>query len=189
MYEGKGTCQGCKKPGTEAPRRNKTDLCFVCEKRLNIGTKLESTVVPGDYSRVFATWYQLQFYNSKYHGEEIDKGFRDLLKSLNLKNFEYKGWINLTPHGTGTTSSDTYIIRTEQANAIKAICDAMEKQQWDLRKQMEQLEILKEEVVANERTKIYNEGIAYGRNLLTQLNNGEITVSDFESPVNYKPNN
>lgn len=186
MYKGKEDCQGCKKPATEAPRRNKTDLCFICEKRLNIGTQLEPTVIPGNYSRVFATWYQLQFYNSKHHGEEIDKGFRDLLKALNLKNLEYQGLINLTPHGTGTTASDTYIIRTEQANAIKAICDAMEKQQWDLREQMEQLEILKEEVVTNERTKIYNEGIEYGRNLLLQLNEGKITLDHFSKEANYE---
>ena len=36
-----------------------------------------------------------------------------------------------------------------------------------------------------QKDEIYNEGVAYGRTLLTQLNRGEISVNDFEKPVQF----
>jgi 23S rRNA pseudoU1915 N3-methylase RlmH len=69
--------------------------------------------------------------------------------------------------------------------ALKKFLEELNKKIIDISSIKKQAESYAKNAVAEEKTKIFNEGIATGKQLLVQLNNGEITLGDFDQKINY----
>jgi len=180
-YEGEKPCQGCGKSGKECPRIHINKLCDDCLKVYTIGKELRNDYRPEDYTMASAQWYKLRFYNHEHHGVEIEEAFFELLDAM-ARRVGFTSRVDLTDC-SATTSSKSVIISKKYADALKKIVDALGLQQAELRDGFASVETQRKEVIANERNKIYNEGVAHGRSMLLQLNSGEITLADFEEKI------
>ncbi len=181
-YEGKQPCAGCGKSGEDKPRASKDELCEDCKTHIIIGRELKKDLRDKDYILASAQWYKLEFYNSKIGGEEISQAFNKLFDLLERPGLPWYDRIELVKR-EGVTSCRSMVMRTDYALAIKALVDALQKQQSAYRKGMEQIEKDRADVIKKTKNKLFNDGVKYGRSLLVQLNKGEITLADFEKEI------
>ena len=196
IYKGKEPCHGCGRSGEEAPRLSKNGLCHDCTEALNIGRSLikernleRRMYVLDDIMKSHLQWYSIPV-------SEVHAALKNLLKTFSM--FDERNASNrseivqddyLAGRADSGTSSDTIVIPVVTFDAAKRLTTVLEDICWKLEKERRDF---KEEIAEQcrkelheEKNRIYNEGVRHGRNLLMQLNSGEITLSDFERPVEY----
>ncbi len=187
MYEGKEPCPGCGRTGEEVSRKGKNELCYDCQKALEIGRalikekNLERNHYRLDELKIGTlTWYTIRI-------REIDNALGELLMTFSEfdKNFAADSRLDtLAGRLEATTARDTYVLPVKTFEAARKLCNAIK----DVAQQMEDdrrgLEDKMKEQLKHEKNDIYNAGVAHGRDLLRQLNNGEITPKDLEKYIN-----
>lgn len=178
MYKGKEVCQGCKKPGSDVPRRNKEDLCNNCAEKLKLGLSVthESSI---EYAYVFQHYYA-------FHGEFLNKMIHEILEALHNPFAEVPGGIEYIKWTTGSNGK-RYKIDKRVLQPLKTLFIDLEKRIEDLSKQEERIPSLVRLETQKVKNEIYKEGIEKGKQLLLQLNAGDISINDFNNQHhNYK---
>ena len=193
VYKGKEPCQGCGRSGEEVPRLNKNCLCSECAEALNLGKALvkdrdlkRNYYKIDDIANAHMEWYIIPISN-------IDRALRDLLKTFSqfdTRNASYKGNPQsrfLAGRADSGTSADNFVLPDVTFDAAKRLTELLKDACWKLKEERENYEqrIEKQcrEELRQEKNRIFNDGVNHGRNLLMQLNSGEISVNDFEKPV------
>jgi hypothetical protein len=187
IYKGPLICQGCKRPGSEKSRWSKDQLCDECQEHLILGRELKKDFREKDYISLSVGWYCLEVAGDGFaggrdlYGKGVDKAFRLVCKALHREGVKYHETIYIAPEAT--TSSNRYIIRREYAEPLKMLAEILRKQQYELRTEFNQVEVLAGNAVKKLKNKIYNEGVAKGKQLLIGLNNGTLSLSDFDKEI------
>ena len=176
VYEGRETCQGCGRPGTESTRPQKDALCFDCQRALDIGRQvIAEGKVQSEYANVFVHWHH-------FYDEECNKAIHTMLEQMENPDAAISHYAQLSRHADGNNGR-RYKIPMQFFKALDEFVCTFGKAWCELKTQRANIPKEAAEAVRQERNRIYNEGVAYGRNLLTQLNRGEIGVNDFEGIV------
>ena len=186
LYKGKTPCPGCGRTGEEHPRSSKDGLCMECAEALKMGKALiaERNMERGWYAmdeltKAVLTWYAIRT-------DKLDRALRNLLSKFSKFDSRYaKGNAQKAIIGeiSATTSRDTFVLPTETYEAAKELCEAVRDASYEIEQKRDNYKKELDKELANEKNRIYNEGVAYGRNLLMQLNNNEITPNEFTKPV------
>lgn len=183
MYQGKEVCQGCSKPGAEAPRWSKDELCQSCKESIKLG-RAKEVEMKEEYTEV--TSWSTNLPSIDFN----DRTLSDLLRGLlvGLHNPYAKPTDNLhhpfNPHNVH--GSQKHIIPTRVVESMKEFFEKIQTVIKDIRQEKEGLPRMAREAVQDEKDRIYNEGIEKGRNLLFQLNQGAITEADFAKKLTYR---
>lgn len=174
MYTGKETCQGCGRPGDEAPRSEKNKLCTQCKDELTIGrgVKRKKDIASG-------CAYVFQHYHA-FRTTELNHLVHKILSALHNDNAETEGSIVNLKYSSGSNGK-YYKIPLEAFEPLKEFFLAIDKAAEELAP--DNIAKAVKEATRNERNKIYNEGVEHGRNLLFALNDGTITPADFAKDV------
>lgn len=181
-YDGEAPCEGCGRPGTLVTRLTKDCLCEDCQRRLELGTLVEKDLTLTEFGSI-KEFVDVMLPNRFTWNSKIEYAMVKFFRAFNcpsglystgqkrlLKiNYDYNTHHIVLPEFLVNAASDLCQTFHEEGNKI-------EEQRRNLRSEAEQL-------LNEERNKIFNEGVAYGRNLLLQLNNGEISLKEFESDV------
>ena len=180
MYKGKELCQGCKKPGSETPRRYKQELCQSCENIFHKGSSIE-ILDSAKYARFGMMWYY-------FRNKKLDRLVRSFFKSMH-NQFARKESISVEDLGrSAITASDLFIVPIEAYEAMTAF--AFEMKDWieEIEKRESDIEPSIKRRIQEERDIIYNAGIERGRNLLISLATQEVTIQDLSGKAeSYKP--
>lgn len=196
-YTGNNPCLGCGQTGQLRPRRSKDSLCDICTNDLKLGRDIRPEIKPEDFTHVALRYHSISLFDSDFdnegYGKQVESAISNLIKSLDRRNVKSSSTIELTP-SHAITGSHHATIKSDSADAIKLLVDALLAQQeryksmlkW-LKGKRDNIELEKQsaiEMVKNqERNKIFNEGVSYGKQLLIQLNNGGMTLNEFDKEI------
>ena len=187
MYKGKLPCIGCGKSGEEAPRKSKDCLCENCENSLKIGRAIirERNLESKNYCLDEFKIGRIKWYT---YIENVENTLINLLNTFS----QYKDKNHIWGFGeqlysnklvSNLGASHEVILPTETFDAAKELCKALKEVNDDLEKKRQTYKTVLDKELAEEKNKIYNDGVRYGRNLLVQLNNGEITPNEILKDV------
>ena len=186
LYKGKNPCPGCGRTGEEHPRFSKDGLCMECAEALKIGKALieERNLERGSYcleelTKAFLTWYTIRT-------DKIERALRNLLSKFSKFDSKYAAGCThraIIGEISATCGRDVFVLPTETYEAAKELCEAVRDASYEIEQKRDNYKKELDKELANEKNRIYNEGVAYGRNLLMQLNNNEITPDEFTKPV------
>lgn len=174
-YTGKEPCAGCKRPGSEAARIGKNELCEDCKKLLLIGKmsqKLNDTV---KYKLIGVEWYY-------FWRNDLNDCIYKFLDEINNADAECEGGM-IRIFRCGTTASNFYKVPTVLAKPLEEMMRGISQIGQKIYSIEKELEEKKQDELREEKNKIFNEGIKYGRNLLFQLNRGEITAEEINKEI------
>ncbi len=184
-YKGLEVCQGCNKSGSDNPRDNKNSLCSSCDRIFKLGSSkdFESNI---EYIRVH-DWHN--GYNSLEWGDNtLDHLANELLGKLHNPFADTKGSVDFPRRQH--LGQNLYSIPVVYAESLKNFFIELNKKINDMKNKKEALDKkcrhAVDDVIKNERQRIFDEGISEGKNLLMQLNKGTLSVSDFENTVKYE---
>lgn len=178
MYYGNEPCPGCNTPATERPRPEKKSLCPDCARYLAIGRAHEKQIEP--HRKIF------QHYHAFRH-DTTNILLHKILKAIDNPNAE------ITPSNDGKRSIKEcfgsngvyYKIPHRCFEPIEAFFKQLDEHSMLIEKSLKSLPEKVEKAIAEERTRIYNEGVEMGRNLLLQLENGGLSMNDFYRQIPY----
>lgn len=186
IYKGKVPCLGCGRTGEEHPRFSKDGLCTECAEALEIGKALiaERNLERGSYcleelTKAFLTWYTISI-------DKIDRALRNLLSKFSKFDSQYAAGCThkaIVGKFSATCGRDVFVLPTETYEAAQELCKAIQDASYEIEQKRANYKKELDAQLADEKNKIFNEGVAYGRNLLIQLNNNEITPDEFAKPV------
>jgi hypothetical protein len=176
-YKGKEICQGCKKSGIEKPRLNKEGLCTDCDAlfRAGIASKHYEEI---RYCNVFLHCHA-------YYNQHVSNFAHTLLAALNNPTAKFTGGYKDLSELYGGSNGKRYIINEKLLLPLRQFFKELDSKEYEFQQQIKNMPETVKEAVKEEKTKIYNEGVAKGRDLLFQLNNGQITTEDFEKNLRY----
>lgn len=181
VYKGKEPCQGCHRSGTEKPRDGKDFLCSECQKELQLG-KAKNKELKQEYVSVnfIGTLSSLEF-----RDRTLSNFLYDFLKIISNKHVRAKESQHVYLR-YGESIGDSYNIPKELVEPLGEYFKKLSNWVHELSEKKKAIPKEAQEAVQQEKTKIFNEGIALGRNLLIQLNAGEITLAQLEQRREYK---
>ena len=191
LYEGTAPCPGCGRTGEQKARPSKDSLCSDCQNQLEIGRAIckerklsRNYYFMDDLQLGSMTWYTIPV-------REVEQALTDLLctfSQFDHKHVGYKDGVTaslLAGHIEASTARNTFILPDVTFHAAQRLCGVLKDVCQQLKDERNGYQKELDRQLEEQKDEIYNEGVAYGRNLLTQLNRGEISVNDFEKPVQY----
>lgn len=183
MYQGKEVCQGCSRPGTEAQRYSKDELCRECTESIKLG-RAKEVEISEEYSEV--TSWAGSLPSLDFHDNTLSRLLSGLLKGLHNPYAKATSSLSHPFNPLNIHGSDRHRIPTRVVEPMKEFFDKIKTVIKEIREEKESLPKMAQEAVQEEKDRIYNEGIERGRNLLFQLNQGEITETDFAKKLTYR---
>ena len=185
IYQGKEVCQGCGKPGTEASRYSKDELCKSCSEILKLGLAKDFKDKE-EYTSVSSWPTSLQSLDFGDH--TLSDLLRGLLDGLHNPHAESTGNLFHPFNPLNIHGSVFHKIPTRVVEPMKEFFEKIQSVIKEIKQEKDGLPKMAKEAVQEEKNRIYNDGIEMGRSLLIQLNQGSITIGDFEKNLNYKDN-
>lgn len=174
-YEGDQPCPGCGTPGTIKARTGKNDLCEDCKRLLQIGKEAKKFEEAVSYSIFHVTRYA-------FWRNDLDEAVFEFLKEISNESASPRG-PSFHLFRDGVISPRTYRIPTLIAEPLEKFLNCIADIGRQFYRYEDKLAEENEEILNEERNKIFNEGVEYGRNLLFQLNRGELTAADISKEI------
>jgi hypothetical protein len=192
-YKGKAPCLGCNKTGQESPRLKKDALCWDCQQTLKLG-RAKQHEQGIEYIDVWQHYHALRDMNwsssHPLHGQgSINSMIHSLLKAIDNPHVQHTKRVH-SPFGDSFGSNGaSYKIDSRLLEPLKAFIEYMNLAKETLDKLIDEQKkgekYAIDKVIAEERDRIFNEGIEYGKNILLMLNSGELNMNDFAERISY----
>lgn len=183
MYQGKEVCQGCSKPGTEAQRYSKDELCKDCKESIKLG-RTKEVELSEEYTDV--TSWSTSLPSLDFNDNTLSRLLSGLLNGLHNPYANATSNLSHPFNPINIHGSNRHTIPTRVVEPMTEFFDKIKTVIKEIREEKENLPKMAREAVQEEKDRIYNEGIEKGRNLLFQLNQGEITETDFAKKLIYR---
>lgn len=172
-YHGDEPCAGCNRPATERPRQNKKVLCPDCANALAAGLAYAAQIEP--HTEFF------QHYHA--YSRNVSLLVHTLLAALHNPTAPHNRCAPMKY--TFGSNGARYIIPTRCIEPLRIAFEAIDQKVIQIEKELKALPDIVKAAVADERTRIFNEGTEKGKNLLMQLESGGITMEDFYKNIPY----